>query len=47
MSNLVIFLILSSDILLDSHEQIRVVPLKYLMCFLTGMNAKQVCSSLE
>ena len=39
--NLVAFSILSSDIPLDFHEPIRVVPLKYLMYFLAGINAKQ------
>ena len=31
LSDLVIFSILSSEILLDLHESILVVPLKYLM----------------
>ena len=37
LSDLVISLIFSSDISLDFHELIRVVPLKYLMYFLTGI----------
>ena len=39
-TNLVIFSIFSSDIPLDFHESIRVVPLKYLMYFLAGINTK-------
>ena len=38
--NLVIFSIFSSEILLDSHELIRVMSLKYLMYFLAGINDK-------
>ena len=34
--DLVIFSILSSDILLDFHDSIRVVPMKYLMYLLAG-----------
>ena len=33
--DLVIFSIFSTDIPLDFYESIWVVPLKYLMCFLT------------
>ena len=40
LSNLVIFSIFSSAILLDFHESIRVVPLKYLMYLFSGINAK-------
>ena len=40
MSDLVIFSIFSSDIPLDFHESVRLVPLKYLMYFLAGINAK-------
>ena len=32
-SDLVIFLILPSDIPSDLHDSIQVVPLKYWMCF--------------
>ena len=39
--DLVIFSILSPDIPLDFHNSIRVVSLKYLMCFLAGINTKQ------
>ena len=35
LSDLVIFSIFSTDIPLDFYESIWVVPLKYLMCFLT------------
>ena len=38
--DLVIFSIFSSDIPLDFHDSIRVVPLKYLMYFLAGINNK-------
>ena len=38
--NLVIFSIFSADIPLHFYESIRVVPLKYLMNFLAGINAK-------
>ena len=38
--DLVIFSIFSFDIPLDFHETIRVVPLKYLMYFLSGLNTK-------
>ena len=38
--DLVIFSILSSDIPLNFHDSIRVVPLKYLMYFLVGINTK-------
>ena len=40
LSDLVIFSILSSDIPLDFQNSIRVVPLKYLMCLLVGINIK-------
>ena len=36
--DLVIF---SSGILLDFHESIGVLPIKYLTCFLPNLNAKQ------
>ena len=39
--DLVIFLIFSSEIPLDFHGSIRVVPLKYLLYFLAGMNTKE------
>ena len=39
-SDLVIFLPFSSDIPLDFHESIWVVPLKYLMYVLAGINTK-------
>ena len=35
---LVIFSIFSFDIQLDFHKLVRVVPLNYLMHFLTGIN---------
>ena len=38
--DLAIFSISSSDIPLDFHDSIRVGPLKYLMHFLAGINAK-------
>ena len=38
LSDLVIFSILSSEIPLDFHELIQVMPLKYLMYFLAGIN---------
>ena len=40
LSDLVIFSILSSDIPLDFHNSIQVVPAKYLMHFLLGINTK-------
>ena len=40
LSNLVIFLIFSSDIPIDFHESIQVLALKYLMHFLAGINTK-------
>ena len=40
LSDLVIFSILSSEIPLDFHRSIRVVPLKYLMSFLVVINSK-------
>ena len=38
LSDLVIFSIFPSDILLDFHELIQVVLLKYLMYFSAGIN---------
>ena len=38
LSDLVAFSILSYDIPLDFHDSIRVVPIKYLMYFLAGIN---------
>ena len=38
--DLVIFSIIFSDIPIDFHELILVVPLKYLMYFLAGINTK-------
>ena len=35
-----IFWILSSDIPLDFHDSIGVVPVKYLIYFLAGINTK-------
>ena len=40
LSDLVMFSIFSSDIPLEFYESIRVVPLKYLMHFLAGINTK-------
>ena len=40
LSDLVIFSIFSSGTSLDFQELIRVVPLKYLMYFLAGINTK-------
>ena len=40
LSDLVIYLIVSSDIPLDFQNLIWVVPLKYLMYFLAGINTK-------
>ena len=40
LSDLVIFSILSSDIPLDFHDSIQVVPIKYLIYFLVGINTK-------
>ena len=40
LSDLVIFSMFSSDIPLDSHDSIWVMPLKYLMYFLAGMDTK-------
>ena len=40
LSDLVIFSIFSSDIPLDFLEPIKIVPLKYLMNFLAGINTK-------
>ena len=39
-SDLVILSILSSDIPLDLHDSVQVVPLTYLIHFLVGMNTK-------
>ena len=46
-SDLAIFSILSSDIPLHFYEQIRVVPLKYLMHFLADINTKLFCNIPE
>ena len=40
LSDLVIFSILYSDIQLDFHDSIWVVPLKHLMYFLVGIDTK-------
>ena len=40
LSDLVLFSIFSSDVPLDLNESIWVVPLKYLMNFLGGINTK-------
>ena len=40
LSDLVIFLILSSEIPLDFHNSIRAVLVKYVMYCLTGINTK-------
>ena len=40
LSDLVIFSIYPYGILLDFHKSIWVVPLKYLMYFLAGVNTK-------
>ena len=40
LSDLVIFSIISSDISLDFHDSIQVVPLKYLIYILAGINTK-------
>ena len=40
LSDLVIFSVFSSDIPLDFHESIRVLPIKYLIYFLAGINTK-------
>ena len=39
-TDLLIFSIFSSNIPSDFHDSIRVVPLKYLMHFLAGINTK-------
>ena len=41
LSDLVRFSIFFSYIPLDFHESIRILPLKYLMYFLAGINSKQ------
>ena len=41
LSDLVIVSMLSSDIPLDFHNSIRVVPLKYIMYILAGRNTKR------
>ena len=41
LSDLVIFSVFPSKVLLDFHKSIQVVPLKYLMYFLAGINTKQ------
>ena len=38
--DLVILWMLSSDVTLDFHDSVRVVPLKYLMYFLLGIKTK-------
>ena len=40
LSDLVIFSLFSSDIPWDFHDSVGVVPLKYLMFFLVGINTK-------
>ena len=40
LSDLVLFSIFSSDFPLDFQESIRVVPLKYWIYFLAGINTK-------
>ena len=40
LSDLVIFSVFSSDIPLDFHESIGVLPIKYLIYFLAGINTK-------
>ena len=40
LSDLLIFSIFSSDIPVDSHQSIQIVPLKYLMYFLAGIKTK-------
>ena len=40
LSALVMFSILSSDIPSAFHDSIRVVPVKYLMYFIAGINTK-------
>ena len=40
LSDLLIFSILSSDIPLNFHDLIQLVPIKYLMYFLFGINNK-------
>ena len=45
MSDLVTFLMFCTDIPLDFHESILVVPLKYLMYFLAGTNTKEFWKS--
>ena len=40
LSDLVIFSVISSDILSDFHEQIWIIPWKYLMYFIAGVNTK-------
>ena len=39
--DLVIFSIFSSEIPFDFNDSVRVVPLKYLMCFLAGTYTNQ------
>ena len=40
LSDLVVFSIFSSDIQLDFHDSIRVVPVKYLMYLSASINTK-------
>ena len=42
LTDLAIFSILSSEIPLNFHDSIRVVPLKHLTYFLAGINTKSV-----
>ena len=47
LSDLVIFSIISSDISLDFHDLIQVVPLKYLIYILAGINPKLLGKTSE
>ena len=47
LSDLVIFSIISSDISLDFHDLIQVVPLKYLIYILAGINTKLLGKTSE
>ena len=40
LSDLAIFSTLFSDVSLDLHKSIRVLPQKYIIYFLTGINTK-------
>ena len=46
-SYLVIFAIFSSEIPLEFHGSMRVVPIKYIMYFIAGINTKQFENILE